>query len=143
MDLSASRPLLRRVRMLMAALLLVSGMAASPQDRMASASASCGRDCVPIPSEFEVPQGATARTFAIRSLSAGSACSGPASQTLKGFSIRRGTQTVLVYYIGPTGPVSDPVPLQELELPSGTYRLYAVPASGASVTLSFVMEPRH
>ena len=137
MDLSANR-----VRMLLAALMLVSGMAASPQDRLASVSASCGRDCVPIPSEFEVPQGATARAFAIRSLLAGSACSGPSPQTLKGFSIRRGAQTVLVYYIGPTGPVSDPVPLQELELPSGIYRLYAVPASGAGVTLAYTIQQR-
>ena len=87
-------------------------------------------------------RGLSARAFVIRSLSPGSACSGTPPQTLRGFSIRRGAQTVLVYYTGPTGTVSDPVPIQELELPSGTYQLYAVPAAGAGVSLSFVMEPR-
>ena len=142
MDLSARRLPLKCLGTFLATLLLVLGMAVAPQERSASVSASCGRDCVPAPSAFEVPRGFSARAFAIRSLSPGSACSGTPPQTLKGFSIRRGAQTVLVYYIGPDGTVSDPVPIQELELPSGTYQLYAVPASGAGVNLSFVMEPR-
>ena len=141
MDLSARRPPLKCLGAFLATLLLVSGMAVAPQNRSASVSASCGRDCIPAPSEFEVPRGLSARAFVIRSLSPGNACSGASPRTLKGFSIRRGAQTVLVYYIGPTGTVSDPVPIQELELPSGTYQLYAVPASGAGVSLSFAMEP--
>lgn len=141
MNLSARHPPLKCLGAFLATLLFVSGMAVAPQDRSASVSASCGRDCIPAPSVFEVPRGLSARAFAIRSLSPGSTCSGASPLTLKGFSIRRGTQTVLVYYIGPTGTVSDPVPIQELELPSGTYQLYAAPASGAGVSLSFVMEP--
>jgi hypothetical protein len=142
MDLSAKRPPLNCLGVFLSTLLLVSGMGVASQDRSASVSASCGRDCVPAPSQFEVPRDATARAFTIRSLSPGSSCSGASPRTLKGFSIRRGAQTVLVYYIGPAGTVSDPVPIQELELPSGTYQLYAAPASGSGVTLSFVLDHR-
>ncbi len=142
MDVPSRHPAQKRLGWFMATLLFVSGMAVAPQDRSASVSASCGRNCIPAPSEFEVPRDLSARAFVIRSLSPGRTCSGTPPQTLQGFSIRRGAQTVFVYYIGPTGTVSDPVPIQELELPSGTYQLYAVPASGAGVSLSFVMEPR-
>lgn len=142
MDLSVRRPPPKCLGAFLATLLLVLGMAAGPKDRSSSVSASCGRDCVPAPSQFEVPRGATASAFTIRALSPGSSCSGAPPRTLKGFSIRRGAQTVLVYYIGPSGTVSDPVPIQELELSPGTYQLYAVPASGAGVTLSFVMDHR-
>jgi hypothetical protein len=142
MDLSARRPPVKCLGTFLATLLLVSGMVVASQDRSSSVSASCGRDCIPAPTEFEVPPGDIARAFAIRSLSPGSACSETTPRTLRGFSIRRGAQTVLVYYTAPTGTVSDPVPIEELELTSGTYQLYAAPASGAGVTLSFVVGPR-
>lgn len=137
MNLLASRPPPACVRSLLVTLVLVLGMAASPEDRSASVSASCGQGCLPAPAEFQVPPGTTARAFVIRALSAGKACSGQPQQPLKGFSIRKRQQTVFVYYMGPYGSVSDPVPLRDLELPPGTYHLYAVPAAGATVTLVF------
>ena len=140
MDLKASRPLTRRLRTPFAAVAVALCLAGSAQSGVATLSASCGQGCAPSPAEFQVPSGATARAFAIRSLSAGKACSETAQQPLKGFSIRKGPQTVFVYYIGPYGAVSDPVPLQNLELPPGTYHLYAVPATGAAVTIVFRLD---
>ena len=119
-----------------AATLLASAPCSNAQGRRGSISASCPSGCDPAPSIFQVPSGYVARGFAIQSLVAGKACSGTQEQ-LRGFSIRRGGQTVLVFYFGPSGPVSDPLPVEDLELAAGTYELYAAPASGASVTLSF------
>jgi hypothetical protein len=101
-----------------------------------SITASCPAGCSPAPTFFKVPQGAVARGFAIQSLESGAACSGQ-PERIKGFSIRNGGQTALVFYLRPSGPVSDPVPLEDLELSAGTYQLLAAPAAGASVTLTY------
>ncbi len=99
--------------------------------------AACGPGCDPAPAGFTVPMGQAAYFFKVVALTPGRPCAGGKRDTVKGFSLRRGGQTVLVYYVKPGGVVSDPLPLEDLELGPGTYELYAVPASGASVTLSF------
>jgi hypothetical protein len=62
---------------------------------------------------------------------------------MAGFSIHRGQDTVLVYYTGPNGAVSDPVPLEDLVLGPGDYSLRSAPARGASVTLSCTLRESH
>jgi len=124
------------LRLTCAAVLIASGLAMIGQPRRVSVTATCLQGCRPSPSSFQVPPGVLAKGFAIRSLTAGRACSG-SSEQVKGFSIRRGDQTVLVFYLGPAGPVSDPLPIEDLELAAGAYQLYAAPASGASVTLTY------
>jgi hypothetical protein len=120
-----------------AALLLALGLSSpGQQGASGSISASCPAGCKPGATSFQVPRGAVARGFAIRSLEAGRPCS-ERPERVKGFSIRNGGQTVLVFYVRPTGPVSDPVPLEDLELSAGTYQLFAAPAAGASVTLTY------
>ena len=99
-------------------------------------SAACGAGCSPPARRFEIPQGHDASGFRILSLGPGEPCQGPPGRTMAGFSIRRGQDTVLVYYKGPNGAVSDPVPLEDLVLGPGDYSLSAAPARGASVTLS-------
>jgi|WetSurMetagenome_2_1015567.scaffolds.fasta_scaffold02137_4 hypothetical protein len=111
------------------------------QGGKSSISASCLPRCRPSPTSFQIPRGTVARSFAIQSLQAGAACSGE-PERIKGFSIRSGGQTVLVFYLRSSGPVSDPVPLENLELPAGTYELLAAPASGASVTLTYSLVTR-
>lgn len=120
-----------------AALLLVLALSSPSQPvGRVSVSASCPAGCTPAPTSFHVPGGSVAKGFTIESLGAGVPCSGDAER-IKGFSIRSGGQTVLVFYLRPSGPVSDPVPLEDLQLSAGTYQLYAAPAAGASVTLSY------
>ena len=121
--------------------LLVACLAAYPSGRETLCSASCGPSCDPPPVGFQVPAGERALGFRIVSIIPGKPCSGKRSEALAGFSIRRGQETVLVYYQGPGGTVSDPVSLEDLELPPGKYELFAIPAAGASVTLSFHLEP--
>lgn len=124
---------------LLASTALLLGLApssSSPQAGRVSVSASCPPGCTPTPTSLRVPGGSVAKGFAIESLGAGVPCSGDAER-IKGFSVRSGGQTVLVFYLRPSGPVSDPVPLEDLQLSAGTYQLYAAPAAGASVTLSY------
>lgn len=102
-------------------------------------SASCGAGCSPPAHRFEIPQGHYASGFRLLSLRPGEPCQGPPGRTMAGFSIRRGQDTVLVYYTGPNGAVSDPVPLEDLVLGPGDYGLSAAPARGASVTLSYTL----
>jgi hypothetical protein len=99
--------------------------------------AKCGPDCEPSPASFAVPAGNEAAHFRIVALQAGKYCSNSNGRTLAGFCIRRGGQTVFVYYHRPQGPVSDPVPLDDLVLSRGRYELLAAPAKGASVRLAF------
>jgi hypothetical protein len=99
--------------------------------------AKCGPDCEPSPASFSVPAGKEAAHFRIVALQAGRYCSNSKGRTLAGFCIRRSGQTVFVYYHRPQGPVSDPVPLNDLVLPKGRYKLLAAPAKGASVRLTF------
>ncbi len=105
-------------------------------------TAACGPGCDPAPTGFTVPVPQSASHFRVVTLTPGRPCAGGVRTPVKGFSIRRGGQTVLVYYWTPGGLVSDPVPLDDLELGPGTYQLYAAPASGARVTLSFRITPR-
>lgn len=121
--------------------LLGMALGAAPSNREVVLSTRCGSGCNPSPAPFEIPSGNRARHFEIRSLVAGRPCDGKGGDPLKGFSIRKGQTTVLVYYLGPGGPVSDPTPVEDLELGSGSYSLYAAPAAGASVTLAFSIEP--
>lgn len=123
----------------LAALLLPAGHTGC-RERQVSLTASCGPSCVPAPTAFTVPAGQHASGFRLARLSAGRACAGDGAASLAGFSIRRGARTVFVYYDNPDGPVSDPLPLEDLVLPSGTYELLAAPARGASVTLSFSLD---
>ena len=102
-------------------------------------SASCGADCQPAAHAFEVPDGQRASGFRILSMRPGAPCSGGGEKPMAGFSIRRGSDTVLVYYTGPSGTVSDPVPLENLSLEPGRYALLAVPARGASIALSITL----
>lgn len=122
--------------------LLVAYLAAYPSGREALCSASCGPSCDPSPVDFHVPAGERAQGFRIVSIITGNPCSGKRSGALAGFSIRRGQETVLVYYQGPGGTVSDPVSLEDLELSPGKYQLFALPAAGASVTLSYSLMAR-
>lgn len=103
-------------------------------------SASCGASCEPAAESFQVPSGHRACDFRILALRPGEPCSGGEGKPMAGFSIRSGRDTVLVYYTGPGGAVSDPVPLENLVLEPGPYGLYAVPARGASVTLSYTLK---
>ena len=98
-------------------------------------SASCGPGCDPTPTPFTIPAGHRAVQFRVQSLRPGEPCAGSKAATLAGFSIRRGSDTVIVYYKGPRGVVSDPVPIESLVLEPGSYALLSVPANGATVTL--------
>ncbi len=104
-------------------------------------SSVCGASCEPAPRHFVVPPGREAASFRIVSLVPGTFCAGKKGRYVAGFSIRQGNQTVMVYYTSPTGPVSDPVPIDDLTLPSGDYDLFAAPAKGASVNLAFRLVP--
>ena len=104
-------------------------------------SASCGPGCDPQPSSFTVPAGHRASQFRIQSLTPGQPCSGGKVEPLAGFSIRRGSNTVAVYYRGSGAAVSDPVPLEDLALEPGPYQLLSVPAKGAAVTLACTLSP--
>jgi hypothetical protein len=127
----------RGITLASACLLLALGLTSpGQQGGRETITASCLPGCRPIPTSFQVPRGSVGRGFAIRSLEAGTPCSGD-PERIKGFSIRNGGQTVLVYYLRPSGPVSDPVPVEDLELSAGTYQLLAAPAAGASVTLAY------
>jgi hypothetical protein len=123
---------------LVLAILLLPATRVAGRGRQVSLTSSCGPSCVPAPTAFTVPAGQRAGGFKLVRLSAGRACEGSAS--MAGFSIRRGARTVLVYYDGPDGPVSDPLPLGDLVLAPGSYELLAAPARGASVTLSFTLD---
>ncbi len=129
---------------LSAALLLATALvvtrAPAAEDRTVSLSASCGASCAPAPSAFAIPQGHRGRAFRLASLVRGELCAGKSPRALAGFRIRRGRETVLVYYEGPDGVVSDPLPLEDLVLGPGVYELLAVPARGASVALTFQLE---
>lgn len=116
-------------------------MTVASQGRAVVLSASCGASCEPAPRGFAVGRGEKARGFQVLNLVPGRYCSGLKGSYLAGFSIRRGRETMLVYYRGPQGMVSDPVPLEDLALPPGQYTLLAAPAQGASVTLSFTLGP--
>ena len=122
--------------------LLLACLAAHPSGREVSLFASCGPSCNPPAVDFQVPVGEKARSFRIISIIPGKPCSGKKTLALAGFSIRHVQDTVLVYYQGPEGTVSDPVPLEDLELPPGRYQLSAVPAAGASITLVFQVGPK-
>lgn len=111
------------------------------QGRTVVLSASCDANCEPAPRGFAVGRGEKARGFQVLNLVPGRYCSGQKGSYLAGFSIRRGRETVLVYYRGPQGTVSDPVPIEDLVLPPGQYTLLAAPAQGASVTLTFTLAP--
>ncbi|MCI4397973.1 MAG: hypothetical protein JHC34_03955 [Acidobacteria bacterium] len=97
--------------------------------------------CEPSPAVFRVQQGSVATRFRIQNLRAGQPC-GEGGGATEGFSIRRGSTTVFVYYYDSNGEiVSDPCPLNSLELEAGSYALYAAPASGAAAVISFALEP--
>jgi hypothetical protein len=99
--------------------------------------ARCGPDCEPSPASFTVPAGREAAHFRVLDLRAGRYCSNSEGRSLSGFCIRRGGHTVFVYYQRAQGPVSDPVPLGDLVLSEGRYKLLAAPAKEASVRLAF------
>lgn len=107
------------------------------QARRVELTAACGTGCAPSPVPFVVPSGCVAERFAILRMIPGRACAGERAERLSGFSIRRGREVAFVYYPGPRGVVSDPVPLEDLSLGPGAYALLAAPAEGASVTLEF------
>lgn len=97
--------------------------------------------CEPSPAVFRVQQGRVATRFRVENLHAGQPC-GEGGGATEGFSIRRGSTTVFVYYYGADGGVvSDPCPLKSLVLEAGSYALYAAPASGAAVVVSYALEP--
>jgi hypothetical protein len=120
-------------------LLLAAALAAAAggQARRLELTAVCGSNCDPPPVPFSVPAGHSAERFSLLRMVPGRACAGADSEKLSGFSIRRGREVVFVYYPGPRGIVSDPVPLGDLVLGPGSYALSAAPAQGASVTLEF------
>ncbi len=107
-----------------------------------SPSASTGPGCRPVPTSFGVPEGSFASRFRVVSLRPGAPCSPNGPGPIEGFSIRRGSLTVFVCYKEASGRVvEDPLPLARLELPAGSYALYAAPAAGASVTLAYALQP--
>ena len=123
------------------AALLLTGTLAFSQGHNVFVSSTCGGSCEPAPRHFVVPPGREAASFRIVSLVPGTFCAGKKGRYVAGFSIRQGNHTVMVYYTSPTGPVSDPVPIEDLTLPSGDYDLYAAPAKGATVNLAFKLVP--
>jgi len=120
---------------------LLSGAAVIFKTQGLVLSASCGADCNPAPRAFTVPPGHRASQFQIQSLRAGEPCSGEKEGPMAGFSIRKEGDTVLVYYRSAKGLVSDPVPLEDLTLEPGQYKLLAIPAKGAAVSLSCALSP--
>lgn len=114
---------------------------ALPQGHEVFVSASCGGSCEPAPKHFVVPPGREAGSFRVVSLVPGTFCAGKKGRYVAGFSIRRGNKTVMVYYTSPTGPVADPVPLDDLVLQAGDYVLLSAPAKGASANLAFKLLP--
>jgi|GEM_PF-4545529 len=133
-------PVGKRVTLFFSAWLLCgASLVSNPQELVLSAS--CGLGCDPKPSSFTVPAGHKAAQFRIRSLTSGEPCSGGKREPLAGFSIRRGGDTVVVYYRDSGGVVSDPVPLENLTLEPGPYLLLSVPAKGATVTLACTLSP--
>ena len=110
--------------------------------RRVELTATCGSGCDPSPVPFVVPAGHGAEGFAITRMVPGRSCAEGESERLSGLTIRRGRQTVFVYYPGPRGVISDPVPLGDLVLGPGNYSLSAAPARGALVTLEFEIAPK-
>ncbi len=103
--------------------------------------AATAEGCKPSPAVFRVPQGSVAERFRIEELRAGRPC-GQGGGATEGFSVRRGSTTVFVYYRDAQGEaVSDPCPLQSLVLEAGGYALYATPATGAAATISYNLQP--
>ncbi len=97
--------------------------------------------CKPAPAVFRVPEGMAATRFQIERLAPGKPC-GPEGGSTQGFSIRRGSATVFVYYYDEAGrAVSDPCPLSALVLEEGSYALYAAPASGADAVIRYTLDP--
>jgi hypothetical protein len=117
--------------------LLLACLAAFSQGHEVFISSSCGASCEPAPKRFVIPPGREAGSFRVVSLVPGTFCAGKKGRKVAGFSIRRGNKTVMVYYTSPTGPVSDPVPLDDLVLPAGEYVLVSAPARNASASLAF------
>ncbi len=127
-----------RIRLLFAALLVAcAAVLVLAQARRVSLRSACGPDCRPEAGTIEVPAGMRAEAFRVDDLVAGACCTGGGTRRLAGFSIRRGAQTVLIYYMRPRGPVSDPVPLDSLTLSEGRYEFRVVSARGASAAISF------
>ncbi|MGA9750982.1 MAG: hypothetical protein WBS54_04285 [Acidobacteriota bacterium] len=127
-----------RFRLLLAALLVACvAVLMLAQDRRVSLRSTCGPDCRPEASTIEVPAGMRAEAFRVDDLVEGACCTGGGTRRLAGFSIRRGSRTVLIYYMRPRGPVSDPVPLDALTLSPGRYEFRVVSAKGASAAISF------
>ena len=132
-----------RLRLLFAVLLVAcAAVLMLAQARRVSLRSACGPDCRPEASTIEVPAGMRAEAFRVDDLVEGACCTGGGTRRLAGFSIRRGSRTVLIYYLGPRGPVSDPVPLDALTLSPGRYEFRVVSARGASAAVSFDLTAR-